>query len=342
MVDVVYQFSINAGESMAAAVERNRSAAETLSSAISDLRDASDHAVKARRKTNIRAGQVWRANSTGTVFRVTSVGETMAHYDVVEPGPGRSSEPGKQYLNAFEFYVRKGMYTLWVDLDRLAPVGQRERDREEIRRLRCELNDAKQRLAGADARADLFASRFESSQNENARLQSRLTAANAARLAERKPMSDTIAELRAEVERLTKERDTTAKDLVRACRERDDYKQSAAINRETADCLRASLSSGKPIDRVRTSELDRLERDNEIQARIIQEGTAREHKLSREVDRLDSECRRLRLNCNAIAEANATASLAGQKELATAMIALLEERKLFDEDSDEDEEDGEE
>lgn len=94
-------------------------------------------------KTNIRKNQSWAALTHEGVRHVLVVQHvTDTHVFLYnETLKARYCVP----ISSFEQGVRSGMFTLWVDLDRLAHVEQRDRDKERIKELAKAANDAEQR-----------------------------------------------------------------------------------------------------------------------------------------------------------------------------------------------------
>lgn len=212
-----------------------------------------------KRKTNIRRGQTWKTSvqiawrAPGSAFRVVSVGQRTAvcHFVIDE-------SRFDLLLEDFEAHVRSGNFTLWVDLDRLDPVGQHAIDREKIRELSQKLNDATQRLDSVGDRLYHAEAEREKAINEALRLQARLTESNQARLADRKPLTDALAEERAKVERLeAHQKDYVAKfnemsgwnrDAIAKCRQLEAENRKAAaenaeLRRAAADVLVQASSS---------------------------------------------------------------------------------------------------
>lgn len=93
-----------------------------------------------KRRTNIVPGQVWYDSDAEAFWKVEYVEDEEVFVSEFE-----GLETDVHDLDAFEEDVRDGTLTLWVDLDRLARVDQRDRDKQTIRELKCELNDYRQR-----------------------------------------------------------------------------------------------------------------------------------------------------------------------------------------------------
>lgn len=101
-----------------------------------------------KRKTNIRIGQVW-VDEYRNVWRVDDVDDdgvclSLDEYPVFV----------RRGVNELEDEIVAGTLTLWVDLDRLASVGQHDIDRETINRLRQENGRLKNAVHMAERKLD--------------------------------------------------------------------------------------------------------------------------------------------------------------------------------------------